>query len=160
MQIVDQSRAPASPSKTAAVLERSRLFVHVALIGVFGGALYGVYDNHGSLTLHLVLGVSFFALVVLHLLQRRKTVRRLASTLRRAGTWVKPRGRLAWSGAVLIFLTLNVLVSGSVDLATGNKTPLPVLSISWHVLSSVLLLGYLIAHIVRRRSRFSHSHVR
>jgi hypothetical protein len=99
-------------------------------------------------------------LVVLHLLQRRKTVQRLASTLWRATTWVKPRGRLAWSDTVLIFLTVNVLVSGSVDLATGKKTPLPVLAISWHVLSSLLLFGYLIVHVVRRRARLSHSHVR
>jgi hypothetical protein len=160
MQIVDAPQTPPSPSRTAAVLERSRLAVHVALILAFGGALYGVYDNHGSLTLHLALGVSFFALVGLHLLQRRRTVRRLAATLWRATTWVKPKGRMAWSDALLIFLTLNVLLSGSIDLATGNKTPLPVLSISWHVLSSALLLGYLIVHIVRRRARFSHSHVR
>jgi hypothetical protein len=142
------------------VLESTRLAVHVALAAAFALALYGVYDNHGSLTLHLAAGVSFFALVVLHLLQRRRTVRRLASTLWRATTWVKPRGRLARSDALLIFLTLNVLVSGSFDLVTGNKTPLPVVSISWHVLSSLLLLGYLIVHIVRRRSRLAHSHVR
>ncbi len=157
MQIVEP---PASPTRSSGVLEHSRLAIHVALIAAFGVALYGVYDNHGSLTLHLVFGVSFFALVGFHLLQRRKTVRRLTSTLWRATTWFKPRGRLAWSDTVLIFLTLNVLVSGSFDLATGNKTPLPVISISWHVLSSVLLLGYLIAHGVRRRARFSHSHVR
>jgi hypothetical protein len=152
--------APASAPRTTRVLERTRLFVHLALIATFGLALYAVYDDHGSLTLHLALGISFFALVVLHLLQRRKTVRRLASTLKRAGTWVKPRGRLAWSDAALIFVTLNVLASGSFDLATGNKTPLPVVAISWHVLSSVALLGYLIVHVVRRRSRLSHSHVR
>jgi hypothetical protein len=35
-----------------------------------------------------------------------------------------------------------------------------VVSISWHVLSSLLLLGYLIVHVVRRRSRLAHSHVR
>jgi len=142
------------------VLERSRLFVHLALMAAFGIALYGLYDNHGSLTLHIAFGASFFALVVFHLLQRRKTVRRLVASLLRATTWVKPRGRLAWSDAALIFLTLNVLVSGTVDLVTGNKTPLPVVSISWHVLSSLLLLGYLIVHVVRRRSRLSHSHVR
>ncbi len=160
MQIVNPPPAPVAPSRTAGVLERSRLVVHVALMLAFAVALYGLYDNHGSLTLHLVAGVSFFALVVLHLLQRRRTVGRLASTLWRATTWVKPRGRLAWSDAVLLFLTLNVLVSGSVDLATGNKTPLPDIGISWHVLSSLLLLGYLVVHVVRRRSRLSHSHVR
>jgi hypothetical protein len=160
MRIVESPPAPPSLPRTTGRLEGSRLVVHVALLAAFGIALYGLYDNHGSLTLHLTLGVTFFALVVLHLLQRRQTVRRLASTLRRAATWVKPRGRLAWSDAILIFFTLNVLVSGSFDLATGNKTRLPVVSISWHVLSSLLLFGYLIVHVVRRRSRFSHSHVR
>jgi hypothetical protein len=162
MQTVEPPPAPASPSRTAGVLERSRLAVHVAMLAAFALALYGLYDNHGSLTLHIAMGVSFFALVVLHLLQRRQTVRRLTSTLWRATTWLKPRGRLAWSDAVLAFLTGNVLVSGSIDLYTGNKTrvPIPEVGMSWHVLSSLLLLGYLIVHILRRRARFSHSHVR
>ena len=72
--------------------------------------------------------------------------------------------RLAISDAILAFLIVNVLASGIYDLATGRNTrvPLPGISlyIGWHSLSSLLFLGYLIAHVIRRRKRLRRSLIR
>ena len=89
---------------------------------------------------HLAIGSAFVALVVVHVAQRRHTVARLVGNLARARTWVRRRGRLAWSDLVLSLLTLNVLVSGTYDLVTGNQVILhphsvgiPFRAIGWHV---------------------------
>ena len=62
-------------------------------------------------------------------------------------TWFRRRGRLAWSDLVLALLTLNVLVSGTYDLVSGNQVILhpravgiPFRDIGWHVLSALVLL--------------------
>jgi len=72
--------------------------------------------------------------------------------------------RLAVSDAIFGFLVLNVLASGIYDLATGTNTRVPApgihLFIGWHSLSSLLFLGYLIAHVIRRRKRLRRSQIR
>jgi hypothetical protein len=136
-------------------------------MATFAGALLALVVFHGGTTVHIVLGLSFFALVVLHLVQRRRTVRRLVTRLGHAGTWLRPQGRLAFSDLALAFITVNVLVSGIVDLVSGSNVSLPLQGtglpdqlMRWHSLSSVLLLGYLVVHLVRRKGRLVHSQVR
>lgn len=63
-----------------------------------------------------------------------------------------------------MILIANVLASGIYDLETGTNTRVPIpgihLFIGWHTLSSVLFLGYLIAHVIRRRKRLRRSQIR
>jgi len=145
---------------------RSRWIVHLGLIVSFAAALVSLLLFHGSRTPHIVLGLVFVALVLVHIGQRRRTVGRLAAQLVRARAWHTPRGRLAWSDVILALLTVNVLVSGTVDWVVGYNTPLPVQSlglhtfIGWHAFSSVLLLAYLLVHVFRRRRRLKSSHIR
>ena len=72
--------------------------------------------------------------------------------------------RLAVSDAIFAFLAANVLASGIYDLVTGRNTRIPLpgihLFIGWHSLSSVIFVGYLIAHVLRRRRRLRHSRIR
>jgi hypothetical protein len=116
---------------------------------------------------HLAVGSAFVALVVVHLVQRRHTVARLVADLARARTWSRRRCRLAWSDAVLALLTLNVLVSGTYDLLSGDQVilhprgvGLPFRDIGWHVLSALLLLVFLCMHVARRRGRLRRSAIR
>jgi hypothetical protein len=64
-------------------------------------------------------------------------------------------------------LTLNVLVSGSDDLATGNRVILqprdwgiPFRDIGWHVSAALLLTAYLVVHVARRWGRIRRSVIR
>ena len=116
---------------------------------------------------HLAVGSVFVALVVVHVVQRRHTVARLVANLGRARTWFRRRGRLAWSDLVLALLTLNVLVSGTYDLLSGNQVILhprgvgiPFRDIGWHVLSALVLLVFLCVHVARRRGRLRRSTIR
>ena len=145
---------------------RARFVVHLCLLATFAAAL-------ATVTLitegwpHLVAGSAFVALAGVHLGQRRHTVARLLGNLGRARTWFRRRGRLAWSDVVLALLTLNVLVSGTYDLLSGNQVILhprtigiPFRDIGWHVLSALVLLVYLCLHVVRRRAHFRRSVIR
>ena len=116
---------------------------------------------------HLVVGLAFVALAGVHVAQRRHTVARLLGNLGRARTWVRRRGRLAWSDVVLALLTLNVLVSGTYDLLSGNQVILhprdigiPFRDIGWHVASALVLLVYLCVHVTRRWGRIRRSAIR
>ena len=117
----------------------ARFVVHLLLLATFAASL-------ATVTLitegwpHLVVGLAFVALAILHVVQRRHTVARLLGNLGRARTWFRRRGRLAWSDLVLSLLTLNVLVSGTYDLVSGNQVILhprdvgiPFRDIGWHV---------------------------
>ncbi len=156
------------PTAAAGVArQQARWLVHVALMATFAGALLVLVTNHGNSTVHVVLGLSFSGLVVVHLLQRRRTVRRLVTHLSHAGTWLRPQGRLAFSDLVLAFVVVNVLVSGIADLVEGYNVGIPLHDIglpipfmSWHTLSSVVLLVYLLVHLLRRKDRLVHSRVR
>ena len=114
-------------------------------------------------TVHVVIACVFLGLVVVHLAQHRHTLSRLVAQLARAGSRMKGR-RLAVSDAIFAFLAANVLASGIYDLVTGQNTRIPLpgihLFIGWHSLSSVIFLGYLIAHVIRRRRRLRHSRIR
>jgi hypothetical protein len=145
---------------------RARWLVHLGLIVLFAGSLATVTAVTEG-TPHLVVGSAFVALVVVHVAQRRHTVARLAGNLGRLRAWLTRRGRLAWSDLVLAVLTLDVLVSGTDDLATGNQVILhprsvgiPFRDIGWHVASALVLLAYLCGHVGRRWGRLRRSVIR
>jgi hypothetical protein len=145
---------------------RARWLVHLGLIVLFAASLVTVTAMTEG-TLHLVVGSAFVVLAVVHVAQRRHTVARLAGSLGRVRTWVTRRGRLAWSDLVLALLTLNVLVSGTDDLVTGNQVVLhprsvgvPFRDIGWHVASALVLLAYLSVHVGRRWGRLRRSMIR
>ena len=144
----------------------TRFVVHLVLLATFAASL-------ATVTLitegwpHLAVGSAFVALVAVHVVQRRHTVARLLGNLGRVRTWLRRRGRLAWSDLVLTLLTVNVLVSGTYDLVTGNQVILhprsigiPFRDIGWHVLSAMVLLAYLCMHVARRWGRIRRSIIR
>jgi hypothetical protein len=165
--VTDDSLTPSpARSREQGRRSRTRFVVHLLLLAAFAASL-------ATVTLitegwpHLLVGCAFGALVVAHLVQRRHTVVRLVGTLGRPVGWLKRRGRLAWSDLILTFLTLNVLVSGTYDLATGNQVILhprsigiPFRDIGWHVASALVLLAYLCAHVARRWGRMRRSIIR
>ena len=145
---------------------RARWLVHLGLIMLFAASLATVTAMTEG-TLHLAVGSAFVALAVVHVAQRRHTVARLVGNLGRVRTWLTRRGRLAWSDLVLALLTLNVLVSGTDDLISGNQVILhpravgiPFRDIGWHVASALVLLAYLCVHVARRWSRLRRSVIR
>jgi phage-related baseplate assembly protein len=79
------------------------------------------------LTVHIVVGLIFVALVICHLVQRRKISSTLARRLTRFTTSQGRLGRMAVSDALLALLTLAMLGSGFVDVALGHPT-----QIRWH----------------------------
>jgi hypothetical protein len=152
--------------RRAGALEHSRWIVHATLIGTFLASVAMLVVDQGSLFFHVALGLSFAALVAVHLWQRRRTVRRLARVVAQPTKWLRAPGRMAASDLVLAFLALNLVVSGTVDGLRGHKTSLPVHDIGlplrfapWHVLSAIVLTVYLVVHIARRRQRLRHSHI-
>ena len=158
---------PVSQSLSTDRRARYRWLGHLGLIASFLAALATLLVR-SSIGIHVVTGLVFVAFVVVHIAQRRQTTGKLAAALVRARSAFKPRGRLGLSDAILAFLTLNVLVSGVVDYVTQRNMPfplraitgLPIQFISWHGLSSVILLCYLVAHVLRRRTRLRRSQIR
>jgi hypothetical protein len=160
----------ASPSPGAAVAHghrsQTRFAVHLLLLATFAASLATVTLITEGLA-HLIVGLAFVSLVAAHVVQRRHTVARLLGSLGRVGMWFTRRGRLAWSDLVLALLTLNVLVSGTYDLVSGNQVILhprsvgiPFRDIGWHVLSALVLLVYLGVHVARRWGRLRRSAIR
>ena len=161
---------PAAPAQEGVRTQRRRMrarwLVHAALLALFAASLATVTAMTEG-TPHLVVGSLFGALVVVHLAQRRHTVARLAGTMARAGRWFTRRGRLAWSDLALTVLTVNLILSGTYDLVTGNQVILhprqvgiPFRDIGWHVASAIVLLVYLCVHVARRWDRLRRSAVR
>jgi hypothetical protein len=143
----------------------SRWAVHLALLITIIVALVPLllFSVNPRVTIHVVMACVFLGLVIVHLAQRRHTLRRLIAQLARAGSRMKGR-RLAVSDAIFGFLVANVLASGIFDLAAGQNTRIELpglrLFIGWHSLSSLLFLGYLITHVIRRRKRLRRSRIR
>lgn len=107
------------------------------------------------LTVHIVVGLIFVALVICHLVQRRKISSTLARRLTRFTTSQGRLGRMAVSDALLALLTLAMLGSGFVDVALGHPT-----QIRWHALLGVALTAFLVVHTLRRRRRLKSSAIR
>jgi hypothetical protein len=144
----------------------ARFLVHLVLLATFAASLATVTVITEGWP-HLVIGSAFVGVVVIHVVQRRHTVARLVGNLGRPLTWLKRRGRLAWSDLVLALLTVNVLISGTYDLATGNQVILhprsygiPFRDIGWHVSAALLLTAYLCVHVARRWGRIRRSVIR
>ncbi|HXA75398.1 MAG TPA: hypothetical protein VNV83_14245 [Acidimicrobiales bacterium] len=169
--VTDDTTQPSQARRGSPVGQRghqmgARFLVHLVLLAAFAASLATVTAMTEGWP-HLVIGSAFVGLVVIHVAQRRHTVARLLGNLGRPLTWLKRRGRLAWSDLILALLTLNVLVSGTYDMATGNQVILhprsigiPFRDIGWHVSAALLLLAYLCVHVARRWGRMRRSVIR
>lgn len=126
------------------------------------GALATLQLLHVRVAYHTVVGLVFVGAVAVHLVQRRRTVARMAAQLARARSAVERRIGLAVSDLILFFLTVNVLVSGFLDWSRGQPTalPLPVPFDRWHLDAGLALVLYLSAHVWRRRKRLGRSTIR
>ena len=150
-------------------ISRNRWLVHLALIGGFVAAVVSAvflsrtYLGRSGVTDHAIIGLIVLALVLVHLIQRRHTVRRLISRLigRRGST--PTRARQAESDLILCLLVLNATISGVVDFVAGHTVYLPIPGPSvlqkWHAMSVMALLAYVIVHVVRRRARLRNSRI-
>jgi hypothetical protein len=141
---------------------RSRFAVHLGLLCSAAGALGTLQLLHVRIAYHTIVGLVFVGLVVVHLAQRRRTIARMATQIVRARTFVERRIRLTISDLLLLFITLNVLMSGIVDWSRGAPTqlPLPAPFYRWHLDSGLILVIYLAVHVLRRRKRLRRSTIR
>jgi hypothetical protein len=141
---------------------RSRFAVHLGLLCSALAALGTLQLLHVRVAYHTIVGLVFVGLVVVHLTQRRRTIARMATQVVRARKFVQRGIRLAASDILLLFITLNVLVSGVVDWSRGAPTqlPLPAPFYRWHLDSGLALVIYLAVHVWRRRKRLQRSTIR
>jgi hypothetical protein len=128
-----------------------RWSVHVLLIVTAVGALV----VEPVLTLHVVVGLVFVALVAVHLLQRRRTSARLLRRIIDLKGLHRRPARLAMADMILLLVTAAMLASGVWDWVLGHPT-----RVRWHAISGVLLAAYLVVHTLRRRTRIRRSQVR
>ena len=84
------------------------------------------------------------------------------SQIVRVRTFAARRIRLTVSDLLLLFITLNVLVSGVLDWGRGEpiQLPLPRPFDRWHLDSGLVLVVYLTVHVWRRRKRLRRSTIR
>jgi hypothetical protein len=129
----------------------ARWCVHLGLIVTALVAL--VFEP--VLTIHIVVGLVFCALVVAHLVQRRQVSVSLLTRLGRFRTLHRPGGRRAIADVLLGLVTIGMLVSGLWDWSLGHPT-----RIRWHAITGIVLAVFLVAHTVRRRVRLRSSQIR
>jgi hypothetical protein len=139
-----------------------RGLVHLGLLLTTAGALATLTILYIRNAIHADIGLVFVGLVVVHLLQRRRTVASMMSQLTRVRTFAERRIRLTGSDLILAFITLNVLISGVLDWGRGEpiQLPLPRPFDRWHLLSGVALVIYLTVHVWHRRKRLRGSTIR
>jgi len=137
----------------------ARTLVHFGLLLTTAGALATLTILYIRNAVHADFGFVFVGLVIVHLLQRRRTVSRMMTQLTRVRSFAERRIRLAGSDLLLAFITLDVLVSGVLDWGRGHpiEIPLPRPFGRWHAFSSVALVLYLIFHVWHRRRRLRRS---
>jgi hypothetical protein len=141
---------------------RSRWLVHLGLL-LSGAASIGTLQLlHIRVAYHADIGLLFVGLVSVHLLQRRRTLGRLASQLLSVRKLADRRTRLAVSDLLLILIVFNILLSGILDWRHGMplQVPLPIPLDRWHADSAVALVIYLLVHVWRRRKRLWRSTIR
>jgi hypothetical protein len=140
----------------------SRWAVHLGLLCSAAAAIGTLQLLHVRIAIHTDVGLVFVALVVAHLAQRRQTLARMATQIVRARTFAERRIRLTVSDLLLLFITLNVLVSGVLDWSRGApiQLPLPGPFDRWHLDSGLVLVVYLAVHVWRRRKRLRRSTIR
>jgi hypothetical protein len=156
-----QAGAPPERPAERQVARRSlsRWAVHLGLLCSAAAALGTLDLLHVRIAIHTDVGLVFVGLVVVHLAQRRRTLVRMATRARSlAGRGI----RLAVSDLLLLFITVNVLVSGVLDWNRGVpiQLPLPGPFGRWHAISAVALVVYLAVHVWRRRKRLRRSTIR
>jgi len=136
--------------------------VHLGLLCSAAAALGTLDLLHVRIAIHTDVGIVFVGLVAVHLAQRRRTLARMATRIARARTIAERGIRLAVSDLLLLFLTLNVLVSGILDWNRGVpiQLPLPGPLGRWHAISALALVIYLTVHVWRRRKRLRRSTIR
>ncbi len=131
------------------------------------GSLFSlIYLSH-SITIHVIIGVLFMVMMLLHLFQRRRTIKALRNRLMRMHAGTGPRARLAISDMILELLALNVLVSGGVDILKHHVTQFPLAAAlhltpgldQWHKIAAIVFVMYAIVHVTRRRTRLRRSHI-
>ena len=119
-----EPQAGASPERPAdhrtARRSLSRWAVHLGLLCSVAAALGTLDLLHVRIAIHTDAGLVFVGLVVVHLAQRHRTLARMATRIVRARTVAGRRIRLTVSDLLLLFITLNVLVSGVVDWNRGD----------------------------------------
>ncbi len=140
----------------------SRFAVHLGLLCSAAASIGTLQLLHVRIAYHTVVGLVFVGLVVVHLVQRRRTIARLVAQLVQARALVKLRIRLTVSDLLLLFITLNVLLSGILDWARGEplQLPLPAPFYRWHLDSGIALVIYLAVHVWHRRKRLRRSTIR
>ncbi len=136
--------------------------VHLGLLFSAGAALVTLQLLHVRVAYHADVGLVFVGLVLVHLMQRRRTLARMGKGIARARTLVDRTIRLAVSDVLLFIITLNVLVSGIVDWSRGvpARLPVPEPFARWHLDSGLLLVLYLVVHVWRRKKRVRRSTIR
>ena len=140
----------------------SRWAVHLGLLGSAAAALGTLDLLHVRIAIHTDVGLVFVALVVVHLAQRPRALARIATRTVQARTIAERAIRLAASDLLLLFITLNVLVSGVLDWNRGAPIQLPIPGPfgRWHAISGLALIVYLAMHVWRRRKRLRRSTIR
>jgi hypothetical protein len=140
----------------------SRWAVHLGLLCSVAAALGTLDLLHVRIAIHTDVGLVFVGLVVVHLAQRRRTLARMATQLVRVRMFAARRIRLSVSDLLLLFITLNVLVSGVLDWNRGEpiQLPLPRPFGRWHLDSGLVLVVYLAVHVWHRRKRLRRSTIR
>jgi hypothetical protein len=146
--------------------ERRRWYVHLVLLASLVGSLVSLIWLSHSITLHVVIGVMFMAVLLIHFFQRRRTIVSFAKQLVGLRARSRTSTRLAVSDVILELLVLNVLVSGIVDVIHHQATQLNFLSsvippglLQWHKLAAFALVIYATVHVIRRRRRLRRSHI-
>jgi len=140
-----------APARSAPRRQHQRWLVHLGLIVTAVVSLIFEF----VLTVHIVLGLVFCALVVAHLAQRRRTSNRLLRRLVRVTTLAQPQGRLALADLWLTAITAAMLASGLWDWAIGHPT-----RVRYHAITGVVLAIVLVVHTWNRRRRLRSSRVR
>ncbi len=139
---------------------RSRWLVHLGLLVCVAAALGTLQLLHIRNAIHADVGLAFAGLVIVHLAQRRHRIAGMFARLWGFRRRVLRELRLLASDAILAFVTVNVVVSGILDWNRGAPLLLPVLPPPldrWHLLSSVVLVVYLVVHVARRWRRLRRS---
>ena len=157
------------PAKSNVVTtgERRRWYVHLSLLVSLAGSLLSlIYLSH-SITIHVIFGVWFMAMLLFHFYQRRRTIKSLIKRLIGIQTRTRETTRLVVSDIILELLVLDVLVSGIVDGLNHHATQFPFASAlglppglsQWHKLAALVLVVYATVHVIRRRKRLRRSHI-
>jgi hypothetical protein len=137
--------------------------VHLGLLVLAAAALGTLQLLHIRNAIHADVGLAFAGLVIVHLVQRRHRIAGMFTRLWGFRRRVARELRILASDAILAFVTVNVVVSGILDWNRGAPLLLPVLPLPfdrWHLLSSVVLVVYLVIHVSRRWRRLRRSTIR